>query len=773
MIWRFILLISLFVGFLSISFESSANSFTPGPSIAMTGSSDQVFFDVADDIANNGATTSPPKFLTTTKTFSGAFYLSGAGWVLFDTGSYQVNLDCGAQYLTWLTTTCTLSGSAWGEMIGDIIFESGKVKFDPKTALLSGTMSTYIGDYSLSGIILPLIRAEFREGKTISTNHETTLTISGSSRYASSAPWIFSFQPTGYTPALYSSLLSIDLSHASDYSVDITDPNGSTTTITDFKVVPGIPDTTLNAAASSTIHAAFCTIYPTDPLCPDSAILEPMTLDKQPSAGIVVANGVDSYNFRLRIRDQYGNATSGGSIYIEYEDAVSEIQAPDVFPYMSLWSGNAIISSGSIISTGPTLYYSGIIIGDINYGFASLAPTDAINSLSLSGILYTYSGVTTDVSTPAMRASLIFSPWYSSSLSIVWDIIVWSGVEFTWALTHISTISEPTATSVYHIQIGSNNTSSSFENFVWNTIACAKYISPSIGVNECNWLLDPVTFIDPVVVSTTTPISAFSGVYTPIISDPPLEAVSYKSYITYLTGSVRVMYPSQPMTTLGWAKYGISPLLILGQNNAWDQYNGIKTSSARSDFWNTLHKAITLLSRNRTTYSDVDYIVSTWSITVNNNSFTSKRSLIAIGADITVVQNIDKRNHPLSIIALTDTNGNGGNIHIADSVTDIESSLFAEHSVASSGSHQLYIHGSLISANTTGDTLAWICPYYVSLCIDPAQYDLEKLRAWYLTDLLPANAATSTTAASHPWDALIIEYDGRVLSDPPPGLSKK
>ena len=60
-----------------------------------------------------------------------------------------------------------------------------------------------------------------------------------------------------------------------------------------------------------------------------------MTLDKEPSVATVIANGVDSYNFRLRIRDQYGNATSGGNIYIEYKDAVSEIQAPDVFPYMS------------------------------------------------------------------------------------------------------------------------------------------------------------------------------------------------------------------------------------------------------------------------------------------------------------------------------------------------------------------------------------------------------------------------------------------------------
>ncbi len=768
MIWRFLFLISLLLGFLSITLETYAYTFTPGPSIAMTWANDRVFFDVADDITNSGATASPPNLVTATKTFSGTFYLSGAGWVLFDTGSYQVNLDCGAQSLSLLSAPCTLSGTAWGEMIGDVTFESGSVQFDPSTALLSGTMATYMGDYSLSGVMLPLLPAEFMEGTGVVANHQAILTLSGTSRYYGAGSWSFSFQPTGYTSAIYNSLSSLDLSHASDYIVDITDQNGSKTTITDFKVVPWIPTSNLNASASSTIHAAFCTAYSTNLLCPDGATLNPMSLDKQPSAGTVIANGVDSYNFRLRIRDQYGNATSGGSVAIEYTDTVSEIQVPalDFPPYTSYWPGYATIGSWSLLlnQNGKYTIYSPSISWDITYWFASIAPTDATNSLTLSWILYTdLLWVTTTIPiTPAMKAALIFNPWYSTSLSVVGDIVVWSGVDFTGALTHSSSLINATATSVYHIQIGSDNLMASFENFSGSPISCTKYFLDT-WLGECNWI---DTWFGPVVISTTA--SAFSGIYTPHTPDPLLESVSYKSYITYMTGTVRVMYPSAS-GSLWWAKYGTSSLLILGQNNVWNQYNGIKTS-AKSDIWNTIRKSIALLSRNRTTYTDVDYTISTGATSIDNASFANKRSLIVIWADVTINQNITKKGRPLSIIVLTDKNGSGGNIHIADAVTDIEASLFSEHSIFSSGSNQLYIHGSLISANTTGDTVAKLCPYYVSPCVDPEKYDLEKIRPTF--DPLISIKSSSPTAIIHPWVALIIEYDGRMLSDPPPGLSK-
>ena len=43
-------------------------------------------------------------------------------------------------------------------MIGDIVFDR-KVEYDPATGYLSGSIATYIGDYSLSGVSMSLFPA--------------------------------------------------------------------------------------------------------------------------------------------------------------------------------------------------------------------------------------------------------------------------------------------------------------------------------------------------------------------------------------------------------------------------------------------------------------------------------------------------------------------------------------------------------------------------------------------------------------------------------------
>jgi hypothetical protein len=45
-------------------------TFTPGPTIAMTGANDRVFFDVADDIFNSGSSVPAPILTTATQKFS-------------------------------------------------------------------------------------------------------------------------------------------------------------------------------------------------------------------------------------------------------------------------------------------------------------------------------------------------------------------------------------------------------------------------------------------------------------------------------------------------------------------------------------------------------------------------------------------------------------------------------------------------------------------------------------------------------------------------------
>lgn len=105
---------------------------------------------------------------------------------------------------------------------------------------------------------------------------------------------------------------------------------------------------------------------------------------------------------------------------------------------------------------------------------------------------------------------------------------------------------------------------------------------------------------------------------------------------------------------------------------------------------------------------------------------------------------------------------------------NIALSLFAEHAIQSSGDNQLSILGSLVSRNTMGETLAQICPFFVTNSCDASTaklYDLEKIREGYakLSDK-SGHTATLGRATDFPHTAVIIEYDGRVMRDPPPGF---
>lgn len=87
-------------------------------------------------------------------------------------------LDCGVQSLDALDLPCTLSGVAFSETIGDIFFDRNVV-FLPELGTLSGSVSTYIGEYSFSGIALPLMPASFLLGNRVTADHAKNLTLSG------------------------------------------------------------------------------------------------------------------------------------------------------------------------------------------------------------------------------------------------------------------------------------------------------------------------------------------------------------------------------------------------------------------------------------------------------------------------------------------------------------------------------------------------------------------------------------------------------------------
>jgi hypothetical protein len=264
---HFIQKITLFLGILifpGISLYAATITYTPPPLVSLTGSNGSVLFDVADDIFDAGTTVGRPVFDTSSRRFDGAFYLSGAGWVNFSETGYQVELDCGGQSLSNLSTPCSLSGMAYSEMIEDINFSPTRAKYIPSLGVLSGTISSLMGEYSLSGIALPLFPSRLVEGEEIRANHEKTLELSGSELHSGTGGWDILVSAMGISSISYTLHAPADFSHATDtYRIEVIDPDGGVTLIDGFVVHPGKPRLSLHPATPLTLRQGFCTGNPT------------------------------------------------------------------------------------------------------------------------------------------------------------------------------------------------------------------------------------------------------------------------------------------------------------------------------------------------------------------------------------------------------------------------------------------------------------------------------------------------------------------------------
>jgi hypothetical protein len=72
------------------------------------------------------------------------------------------------------------------------------------------------------------------------------------------------------------------------------------------------------------------------------------------------------------------------------------------------------------------------------------------------------------------------------------------------------------------------------------------------------------------------------------------------------------------------------------------------------------------MDRNRTNYDDVEYLIIDGDYTINDMTIfdgatdvRAKRSIIALGGNITIANNILLRDSSVAIIALTGPTGNG------------------------------------------------------------------------------------------------------------------
>ncbi len=219
---------------------------------------------------------------------------------------------------------------------------------------------------------------------------------------------------------------------------------------------------------------------------------------------------------------------------------------------------------------------------------------------------------------------------------------------------------------------------------------------------------------------------------------------------------------------------------------------GSRINTNLSGLWaQSFNKAMIFRTENNSTSAFVRY-----SDIKNAFNFDLSRSLIVIGADIYI--DVDAPNTigaSRAIIALKNEKGEWGNIYIDGSVKIIESVLFSERSIISgaefiTGSlspyyvskksvfldiprNQLYIKWAIWGFNTIGwsskDNGA-VCPYLSDnsiLCSydNAIKYDWNYFRIYNWAPARRAYPNDSKDAYS-----VIIEYDPRIIQDPPPGL---
>lgn len=229
--------------------------------------------------------------------------------------------------------------------------------------------------------------------------------------------------------------------------------------------------------------------------------------------------------------------------------------------------------------------------------------------------------------------------------------------------------------------------------------------------------------------------------------------------------------------------------ILLRNAGTW-QINTIGQSNPNS-FVNTMF--FRSLSNNTDTFLSYSGAVK------NAFNTDNSKTLLSIGADIYIDTDFTGSiiwDNPRSIIALKNDAWQGWDIYISGNVKRIDATIVAEGTLWSGYNQlwqlvpyykskasafidipktQLWILGSVISHNTIGwwskdggaicpyttDSIVWGCTYDTAL-----PYDLNYFR-WYTgSNEWRAYKNTSLDAYS-----MIIDYDPRILSDPPPGLS--
>ncbi len=315
--------------------------------------------------------------------------------------------------------------------------------------------------------------------------------------------------------------------------------------------------------------------------------------------------------------------------------------------------------------------------------------------------------------------------------------------------------------------------------------------------------------------------TSIGGTYTGVYYNPQsalIEGFAWSRGLGWVPFYADMWSPVTP-TTQTWISadgLGINfiwQIAIIGNiagtriyESAYQTVANIFSTTKHAEIMNSVHKNVTLLSRNiddillEDESSAFDFLVEKnddFIFDFNRSWPANKRTIVTIGQDIVLDQediNPNPESFPTrALISLKDYNGSWWNIVVTDKVKRIYAFIYAEWSLFSgeksatwaivpyvnSGSwniptNQLYIKGMLISKNTVwwAQQSPSVCPVVINDCTPSIAeiYDLDFFRTYDSNDPLQRSVPSSITDTRLNRSSMIIQYDQSILADSPPGL---
>lgn len=523
---------------------------------------------------------------------------------------------------------------------------------------------------------------------------------------------------------------NLDLSLSGEYDFVLIDSENGTkiseTKLDNIKVAPWEINTSIET--SDFQAKKYCQENPTSTDCPDGK-------DRLPSQIVQEKNIFpwERTSIIIKLRDKYGNRISGESIQIEIKNT---LQSNELLPNPSDITAEFFPTSQFTGNTGTIPWFS-----NSDYSFAAevFVPSKWWK-LQIDAKKF---GVE-DISSKNIFTNIITNEPFSLEKNEIPDKI-YSQLTGTAKISIKKNITWTLSPKIITKIAGNWNFS---DVTVIGTFYCEKKFFDTFPTNPFCKNYSPT---EVVVASENT--SSEIKITPKITTNKEILAlenfigytIDWKNYI-YKVGDTKNISVEQPTPKDIELAGGITSV-----SNADSLKESIASKSARNSLLNTIRKNIAYLGRNITDFSRKNYQIER-SADMHITSIGNKRAIIAVGKDIYIKTDISENSQgPIAIIALSQ-NGQGGNIHINGNVKNIHAALIAEKSIlgdSSNKKNQLYIKWSVFADN--------ICNNDEQTCFLKIRNDFDFTKA-------------ETVAVSNNPNKIILEYDNRILTNPPPAL---